>query len=100
MNTSRIKVIQEVNSNNQNKIIYWMQSAQRIHYNHALNYAIELANKDSSELQVIFNIIPSYKDANRRHYIFMLEGIKELKQKFINLNIPFKITFGNPDETI
>jgi deoxyribodipyrimidine photo-lyase len=100
MNTSRIKVIQEVNSNNQNKIIYWMQSAQRIHYNHALNYAIELANKDSSELQVIFNIIPSYKDANRRHYIFMLEGIKELKRTFLELNIPFKTTFGLPDETI
>lgn len=100
MNLSRIKVIQEVNSNNQNKIIYWMQSAQRIQYNHALSYAIKLANKNGSELQVIFNIIPSYKDANRRHYMFMLEGIKELKHTFLELNIPFKTTFGLPDETI
>lgn len=100
MNKSRIKVIQEVTNNTQHKIIYWMQSAQRIQYNHALNYAIELANKDGNELQVVFNIIPSYKDANRRHYMFMLEGIKELKQTFLELNIPFKTTFGLPDETI
>ena len=100
MNLSRIKVIQEVNSNNQNKIIYWMQSAQRIHYNHALNHAIELSNKHKKELHVMFNIIPSYKDANRRHYMFMLEGIKELERTFLELKIPFKVTFGLPDENI
>jgi deoxyribodipyrimidine photo-lyase len=100
MNPSRMKVIQEIKTHQAYKIIYWMQSAQRIHYNHALNYAIELANKNNSELQVIFNIIPSYKDANRRHYMFMLEGIQELEKTFFELKIPFKITFGLPEENI
>mgnify|MGYP001033777230 FL=1 len=100
MNTNRIKVIQEVTNHNQHKILYWMQSAQRIHYNHALNHAIELANKHKKELHVMFNIIPSYKDANRRHYMFMLEGIKELERTFLELKIPFKVTFGLPDENI
>ena len=100
MNPSRMKVIQEIKTHQAYKIIYWMQSAQRIHYNHALNYAIELANKNNSELQVIFNIIPSYKDANRRHYMFMLEGIQDLEKTFLELKIPFKITFGLPEENI
>ena len=100
MNTNRIKVIQEVTNYNQHKILYWMQSAQRIHYNHALNHAIELANKHKKELHVMFNIIPSYQDANRRHYMFMLEGIKELERTFLELKIPFKVTFGLPDENI
>jgi deoxyribodipyrimidine photo-lyase len=100
MNPSRMKVIQEIKTHQAYKIIYWMQSAQRIHYNHALHYAIELANKNNSELQVIFNIIPSYKDANRRHYMFMLEGIQELEETFLELKIPFKITFGLPEENI
>jgi deoxyribodipyrimidine photo-lyase len=100
MNPSRMKVIQEIKTHQAYKIIYWMQSAQRIHYNHALNYAIELANKNNSELQVIFNIIPSYKDANRRHYMFMLEGIQELEETFLEFKIPFKITFGLPEENI
>ena len=100
MNPSRMKVIQEIKTHQAYKIVYWMQSAQRIHYNHALNYAIELANKNNSELQVIFNIIPSYKDANRRHYMFMLEGIQELEETFLELKIPFKITFGLPEENI
>ena len=100
MNPSRMKVIQEIKTHQAYKIVYWMQSAQRINYNHALNYAIELANKNNSELQVIFNIIPSYKDANRRHYMFMLEGIQELEKTFLELKIPFKITFGLPEENI
>ena len=26
-------------------VLYWMQSAPRVSYNHALNYAVEAANK-------------------------------------------------------
>lgn len=100
MNQNRIKIIQEITTTTTNRVIYWMQSAQRIHYNHALNYAIDLANKKNCPLVVVFNVIPSYKDANRRHYVFMLEGIKELEHAFKALKIPFKIAFGDPSENI
>jgi deoxyribodipyrimidine photo-lyase len=100
MNKNRIKIIQEITTTTTNRVIYWMQSAQRIHYNHALNYAIDLANKKNCPLVVVFNVIPSYKDANRRHYVFMLEGIKELEHAFKALKIPFKIAFGDPSENI
>lgn len=59
-----------------------MQASQRIYYNHALNYAIEKANEYKKPLIVGFSIIPSFPNANVRHYSFMFEGIVELIQEF------------------
>ena len=100
MNINRVKIINQITPEATNKVVYWMQSAQRVHYNHALNYAIQLANKEQRELVVIFNVVPSYPEANRRHYMFMLEGIKEIQEDMKQRNIPFAITYGSPDENL
>ena len=53
-------------------MVYWMQAAQRARYNHALEYAIHLANERGKAVVVIFGLTASYPDANLRHYAFML----------------------------
>ena len=80
--------------------IYWMQQAQRTHYNHALTYAVELANRFELELVVFFGISPSYPQANLRHYSFMMEGIKEVIKELDKLNIGWCVGNGSPEESI
>jgi len=76
--------VQELNSRkilDKPYVIYWMQSSQRVEYNHALEYAIRRANKLEKPLLVYFGLTESFPDANWRHYLFMLQGLKEVKKK-------------------
>ncbi|MGC9517675.1 MAG: deoxyribodipyrimidine photo-lyase [Methanomicrobiales archaeon] len=72
-------------------ILYWMQSSQREQYNHALEHSIELSNRLNLPLIVYFGLTSDFPEANRRHYYFMIEGLKEvkstLKKRGINLVI-------------
>ena len=89
MHKDRIKIIHHKNKFNQGSyILYWMQQSMRIHYNHALEYAIDLSNQKNLPLVIVFNILPTYPEANLRHYQFMLEGLKELNDNF-NKRKPF-----------
>ena len=45
-------------------VLYWMQQSQRASFNPALEYAIELGNRDGLPVLVAF----SYPDANLRDY--------------------------------
>ena len=57
-----------------------MQASQRTEYNHALEYAIIRANEIRKPVIVFFGITDIFPEANERHYTFMLEGLKEVKQ--------------------
>ncbi|HNW99965.1 MAG TPA: deoxyribodipyrimidine photo-lyase [Candidatus Cloacimonadota bacterium] len=81
-------------------ILYWMQQAQRIDYNHALNFALEEANQRNLPLLICFVLTPDFPEANARHYYFMLEGIMELQERFQELHIPFHIFKGDPVKII
>ncbi|HOI47315.1 MAG TPA: deoxyribodipyrimidine photo-lyase [Bacilli bacterium] len=81
-------------------ILYWMQQSQRVHYNHALNHAIELANQLQLPVLVFFGIDDSFPEANLRHFQFMLEGIYEIKNLLSQLGITFVMELGNPIEKI
>ena len=61
-------------------VLYWMQQSQRTIYNHALEYAILKANEKKLPLVVCFVLINNFPEANLRHYTFMLEGLKDVKQ--------------------
>jgi deoxyribodipyrimidine photo-lyase len=58
-------------------VLYWMQQAQRAHWNHALEYAIEEANRLRLPLLACFGITQRFPGANLRHYAFMLDGLLE-----------------------
>lgn len=81
-------------------VIYWMHQSQRVQYNHALEHAINVANANNLPLLVFFGLTSDYHEANQRHYRFLLEGLKEVKENLEKLNISFVIKYGIPSKTI
>lgn len=81
-------------------VVYWMQAAQRVNFNHALALAIEKANELDQPLLVYFELLDDYPDANFRHYAFMIDGLKEVRQELKRRGIKFIINYrnaGSPD---
>ena len=78
----RIKLLnnKEVDKNGE-YVLYWMQASQRVENNHALYFAIEQANILKKPIVVVFGIFGDYPEANKRHFYFMLEGLKKQKNK-------------------
>jgi len=75
--------IQPLNKNHPAKgdyILYWMQASQRAEHNHALEFAIKIANERKLPILVYFGLTDFFPEANERHYYFMLEGLKEVKE--------------------
>jgi deoxyribodipyrimidine photo-lyase len=59
-------------------VVYWMQRAQRIHDNPAIDVAIEAANILGLPVVVFFSVIPNYPNANLRHYHFLAQGLRDV----------------------
>lgn len=101
MNKNRLLHLKDGKTNQNKKyVVYWMQQSQRVHYNHALNHAIKIANLYQLPLVCFFGLDDTYKDANERSYAFMLEGLKEVKETLNKLGITFVLKFGKPQEAI
>lgn len=82
-------------------VLYWMQAAQREHHNHALEYAISLANTLSQPLVVCFGLMDDYPEANARHYHFLLQGFADLAPRLEKRGIKFVVKHGPaPDVAI
>jgi deoxyribodipyrimidine photo-lyase len=78
-------------------VLYWMQASQRAEYNHALEFAIIKANELRQPIIVFFGITDDFPEANERHYIFMLEGLKEVKQSLKKRDIQMVILHKSPE---
>jgi deoxyribodipyrimidine photo-lyase len=81
-------------------VLYWMQSAQRAVSNHALEYAISWANERQKPLLAAFILTPNFPKANLRHYVFMLEGLKETQTALARRKIRLILQIGNPPDQI
>lgn len=81
-------------------VLYWMQQAQRVHFNHALGYAAERAVDLGLPLAACFVVTPGFPEAGFRHYRFMLEGITEVQAEMAKLHIPFVIRIGDMVEEV
>ncbi len=79
-------------------VLYWMQQAQRVQDNHALEYAIERANDLGLPVVVVFGLTDAYPEANERHYAFMLEGLTETKAALARRGICMVVRQGSPDD--
>ena len=80
-------------------VLYWMQQAQRAEWNHALEYAIEEAN--TLHLPVVAGFaLTAFPEANRRHYQFMLEGLRETRDRLAARGIGFCVRQGPPEDVI
>lgn len=80
-------------------ILYWMQQAQRAEFNHALEYAIVQANAMRLPVVVGFVLSP-FPEANRRHYSFMIEGLRETQHRLARRGIGFCLRQGAPENVI
>lgn len=80
-------------------VLYWMQQAQRAECNHALEYAIEKAN-DLGLPPVVGFVLTSFPEANRRHYQFMIEGLRDTQRRLADRGIGLCVRQGTPAEVI
>ena len=80
--------------------LYWMQRAQRAHYNHALEHAIRLANENGLPLLAAFALTPRFPAGNRRSYAFMLEGLRQTQADLAARGIPLLLRRGQPSAAI
>ena len=93
--------VQRLNENEEAKgdyVLYWMQQSQRSEYNPALEYAVFQANRLKRGVLVVFGLTDTYPEANLRHYVFMLEGLKEVQQSCRDRGIQMIVRKGSPDE--
>jgi deoxyribodipyrimidine photo-lyase len=98
MNLKRLTTLKEgTTKRTGNYILYWMQQAQRVHFNHALDHAIQMANQYNLPVLVYFGLTSGYPDANIRHYQFMLEGLKEVKDTLAKFHISFVLKLDSPE---
>jgi deoxyribodipyrimidine photo-lyase len=70
-------------------VLYWAQMNRRVDSNHALAFAVELANQ--SDLPVLFyeGLTCSYPLANDRLHTFLLEGIPDTERRLRELGIGY-----------
>ncbi len=95
---TRIQTLNSQNARKGNYVVYWMQQSQRAEYNHALEFAVQQANRLGQGLLVVFGLTDSYPEANLRHYRFMLEGLKETALALGHRGIKMIARKGHPAE--
>jgi deoxyribodipyrimidine photo-lyase len=93
----RIKLLNHKGVGKGKYVLYWMQASQRTEYNHALEYGIEKANELRQPIIVFFGITDQFPEGNERHYYFMLEGLREVKQSLQGKGIQMVIRHQSPE---
>ncbi len=93
---SRVHILNDLDLRQGDFVLYWMQQSQRAEYNHALEYAVQQANKIGQGVLVIFGLMDAYPEANLRHYTFMLEGLQETQAALAKRGIKMVVQKGNP----
>ncbi|MEG0561724.1 MAG: deoxyribodipyrimidine photo-lyase, partial [Cetobacterium sp.] len=95
--------IKKVNSNenlNGKYVLYWMQESQRTRYNFGLKRAIRISNLKKQPLYVVFNLMKSYPEAQKRHFDFMLQGLKNVRENLAKKKIKFILLEGDFQKNI
>lgn len=95
--TERIQVMKDGLQEDGQYVLYWMQQAQRVRYNHALMYAIHRANELNVPVVVVFGLTDDFPEANERHYAFMLEGVRDVAIALKKRKIRFVLKHQSPD---
>ncbi|MCS7138596.1 MAG: deoxyribodipyrimidine photo-lyase, partial [Crenarchaeota archaeon] len=95
-----MKTLNDACLRNGRYVLYWMQASHRTEYNHALEYAIEKANRLNRPLIVFFGIADRFPEANERSYWFMFEGLLEVKNSLEERGIQLVVWKKSPEEGI
>jgi deoxyribodipyrimidine photo-lyase len=95
----RVRVVKQ-GSIGRGPVVYWMSRDQRVDDNWSLLFAQELALGRKVPLGVVFSLAPRFLDATLRQYGFMLNGLREVENRLAELNIPFFLLIGNPEQQL
>jgi deoxyribodipyrimidine photo-lyase len=79
-------------------VLYWMQASARAACNHALEYAIEQANRLDRPLLAVFGLTNAYPEANLRHYRFLVEGLRDASASLARRGVQLVVRRGSPVE--
>jgi deoxyribodipyrimidine photo-lyase len=86
----RTQLLNDRTENNDGKyVLYWMQIFKRTSHNHALNFAIKMANERKLPLVVYEALKYYYPWANDRIHTYILEGVAEKRAAFEKLGIKY-----------
>ena len=77
-------------------IVYWMQRAQRGIDNPALNLAIAVGNAVAQPVLAVFALTADYPGAQRRHYRFLVEGLRDAEADLAARGVPLVVRLGSP----
>ncbi len=92
----RVRELNENKLRNGRYVLYWMQSSHRAQYNHALEYAIQKANKIHRPVITYFGLTDDFPDASERHYYFMMEGLREVQTTLADRGIQMVVLHESP----
>lgn len=95
----RVRVVQR-GPLDKDPVFYWMSRDQRVNDNWALLFAQELALERKVPLAVVFSLAPRFLGATSRQYGFMLKGLREVESRLAELNIPFFLLIGSPEQEL
>lgn len=98
MKEERINYINDKPINKEGSfVLYKMQASVRINHNLALSFAISKANELDLPLKILFRIDTSFPEANYRHFVFMIQGLRDIQDKLIHLGASFEIITNKED---
>ena len=95
----RVRIVKD-GSVSRGPVFYWMSRDQRVNDNWALLFAQELALERKVPLAVVFSLAPRFLNATWRQYGFMLKGLREVESRLAELNIPFFLLIGSPEQEL
>ncbi len=82
------------------RVIYWMSRDQRIDDNWAFLYMQEKAKEMQREQEVVFCLVPNFLEATIRQYYVMIEGLREVEKRCVEIGVRFTLLLGTPGEVI
>ncbi|MBS3787157.1 deoxyribodipyrimidine photo-lyase [Candidatus Bipolaricaulota bacterium] len=94
----RIKKLNDERKRFGEYVLYWMQASQRAEENQALQLAITRANELDLPVITYFGITDDFPGGNLRHYQFMIEGLRETREKLTKRGIKTFISHQSPPQ--
>jgi deoxyribodipyrimidine photo-lyase len=105
MVTERVRALnQRPFRENAEYVLYWAQMNRRVEYNHALAYAVQLANERGVPVLFYEGLTCTYPYANDRLHTFLLEGVPDTATVCRKLGIGYAFYLrrrrSDPDDTV
>ena len=96
--SERLEVLRDAVGPAVGPVVYWLQQAQRATDNPALEHALALAARWNRPACVVFGLDPGYPGATERSIVFMLEGLREVRDALRGRGVGFVCRLGAPAE--